>query len=123
MFILASSHLFGEFLQRHREQLHVDGGQDQPENFSALGTNETVEIGPLVASVEAGDGSLAHRSPHPPHHRLEAHSRLVLGPQFYLRLRMGFLQLLQLQRKTFLKASRSEAEAPSALEGLGTWGL
>src|SRR5829696_1691211 len=36
---------------------------------------------------------------------------------------MGILELLQLQRKTFLKASRSEGSAPLALEGLGTWGL
>src|SRR5215208_395531 len=36
---------------------------------------------------------------------------------------MGFPELLQPHRKTFLKASRSEASAPWALEGLGTWGL
>src|SRR5918995_5314899 len=104
MLILASSHLFGELLQSHREQLHIDGGQDQPVNLSALGTNETVEIGPLVASVEPSDGPLSHRSPYPSDQRLEAYSCLVLGPQLYFGLRMGFLQLLHLQRKTFLKA-------------------
>jgi hypothetical protein len=36
---------------------------------------------------------------------------------------MGFLELLQLKQQTFLKASRSEAEAPLAFDGLGTWGL
>src|SRR5215207_10852965 len=36
---------------------------------------------------------------------------------------MGLLELLEPQRKTFLKTSRSESSAPWALEGLGTWGL
>jgi hypothetical protein len=43
--------LFGELIESHREQLHVDCGQDQPENLSAFGPHKAVEVGPLVASL------------------------------------------------------------------------
>src|SRR5215211_5421056 len=36
---------------------------------------------------------------------------------------MGLPEFLQLQRKTFLKASLSERSAPLAFDGLGTCGL
>ena len=68
--MLSDSHLFGELVECQREQLHIDRGQDQPVGLSALGMYETVEIGPLVASLEAGNSSLAHRCPYSPHHRL-----------------------------------------------------
>src|SRR5215210_737995 len=86
--------------------------------------DEAVEVGPLVAPLETGGGSLSHRRPYPPCHRFEAQPSLVLGPKLHaFGLRMGLLEPLELQRETFLKASRSEAEVPLALEGLGTWGL
>src|SRR5688500_9767818 len=57
-------------------------------------------------------------------HRLQAQARLILGPKLHLLgLRMSLPDLLQPLRESFLKASRSEASAPWALDGLGTWGL
>src|SRR3954469_5138882 len=120
--VLCGSHLLGEFFESQRVKLRIDRGQDQPENLPALRMDEAVEVGPLVGPLEAGRGSLTHRSPHPSHHRLEPQPRLVLGPQLYLGPRMRFPQCLQLHRETFLKASFSEVSA-RALEGLGTWGL
>jgi hypothetical protein len=70
MLPLAGSHLFSELTERHREQLHIDRGQDQPVELSALRPHLTVEIGPLVASLEASNGPLAHRCPYSPNHWL-----------------------------------------------------
>src|SRR5829696_9452637 len=119
--VLARSHHACELIESHREQLHVDRGQDQPVHLSALGPDEAIEIGPFVASLEASNGSLSHRRPHPPYHRLETQATLILGPELHLLgLRMSFLELLQPHRETFLKASRSSESAPWAFEGLGT---
>src|SRR5215218_1773896 len=120
--LLARSHLLGELPERQGEQLRVHRGEDQPENLSALGMDEAVEVGPLVAPLEAGHGSLSYRSPHPPAHRFEAQPSLVLGPQLHLGSRIRFPQSLQLHGETFLKASFSEASART-FAGLGTWGL
>src|SRR5215203_949743 len=120
--VLSGSHLPGEFFEGQREKLRVHRGQDHPEDPTALRMDEAVEVGPLVAPLEAGHGSLSHRGPHPPYHRFETQPSLVLGPQLHLVSRIRFPQSLQLHRETFLKASFSEASA-RALEGLGTWGL
>src|SRR5215210_313251 len=56
--LLAHSHLFGELIERHREQLYIDRGQDQPVHLSALGLHEAVEVGPLVSSLEASTTGL-----------------------------------------------------------------
>jgi hypothetical protein len=69
-FVLARSHLPGKLIERHGEQLHVDRGQDQPVHLSALGSHKTVEVGPLVASLEAGNRPLSHRCPYSPYHWL-----------------------------------------------------
>src|SRR5215218_2787432 len=63
-FVLAGCHLSGKLIERYREELGVYRGQDQPVHLSALGVHEAVEIGPLVASLEAGNGSLPYRRPH-----------------------------------------------------------
>src|SRR5215218_6496816 len=120
--VLSGSHLLGELFEGQRVKLRVDRGQDHPEDLPALRVNEAVEVGPLVAPLEASHGSFSHRSPNPPHNRLEPQPSLVLGPQLYLGPRIRFPKGLQLQRETFLKASFSESSA-RALEGLGTWGL
>src|SRR5215210_3909057 len=125
MLVLSGSHpSFGELAERHREHLDVDRGQDQPENLPALGPHEAINVGPLVASLESSDGSLSRRCPHPPYHRLEAQPSLVLRPELYpLGFRMRLPDFLQSLGETFLKASRSEASADRALEGLGTCGV
>src|SRR5215210_1514401 len=64
--VLSGSHLLGEFFEGQRVKLRVDRGQDHPENLPALRMDEAVEVGPLVAPLEAGHGSLSHRSPNPP---------------------------------------------------------
>src|SRR5215204_980507 len=120
--VLSGSHLLGEFFESQRVKLGVHRGQDQPEDLPALRTDEAVEVGPLVAPLEAGHGSLSHRSPHTPGHRLEAQPSFVLCPQLHLGAWIRFPQRLLLHLDTFLKASFSESSA-RALEGLGTWGL
>src|SRR5215218_1363961 len=75
--LLSGSHLPGELIESHREQLHVDRRQDQPVHLSALGSHEAVEIGPFVASLEASNGSLSHRRPYSPYHRLETQATLI----------------------------------------------
>jgi hypothetical protein len=52
--LLARSHLFSELSQCQREQLGVERGHDHPENLPALGPNEAVEVGPLVAPSRSG---------------------------------------------------------------------
>src|SRR5215213_3316491 len=121
--VLSCAHLLCELTQCQREQLHVHRGQDQPVDLSALRPHKAVEIGPLVAPLEAGRGSLSYRSPHPPHHRFETQPSLVLCPQLHLGFGIELLDLPHPLGETFLKASFSEASAPWALEGLGTWGL
>src|SRR4051812_37605642 len=112
--VLSGSHLFGELIERHREQLHVDRGQDQPVHLSALGPHETVEVGPLVSPLEEGYGSLSHRCPHPPHHQLQTQPSFILGPEFDPRPRISLPDLFQPLGKTTLKASRSSESAPWA---------
>src|SRR5215204_1890730 len=51
--------LFGELSERHREQLHVDPGQDEPVHLPAFRPHETVEVSPLVAPLEPGDRPLS----------------------------------------------------------------
>src|SRR5215217_2663744 len=52
------------------------------------------EVGPLVIPLEVGNGPPSHRRPHPPDHRLEAQSGLVLGPKLdLLGLRMSLPDL------------------------------
>src|SRR5215213_5354581 len=88
--VLSGSHFPGEFFESQRVKLRVDRGQDHPEDLPALRMNEAVEVGPLVASLEASHGSFSHRSPNPPHNRLEPQPSLVLGPQLYLGPRIRF---------------------------------
>jgi hypothetical protein len=120
MLVLACSHLFSKLIESHREQLHIDRGQDQPVDLSALRPHKTVEIGPFVASLEASNGSLSHRCPYAPHHRLQAQPSLIFSPEFDLGSRVCIFDLLQLLGEIFLKASRFSDSAPWAFEGLGT---
>src|SRR5215216_1153205 len=69
-FVLAGCHLSGKLPESHREELSVYRGQDQPVHLSALGVHEAVEIGPLVASLEAGYTGLFPTG---------AHTRLITG--------------------------------------------
>ncbi len=50
--VLARSHLLlGELLiKRHREQLHINRGQDQPVDLSTLGPHEAIQVGPLIVA-------------------------------------------------------------------------
>src|SRR3954462_9224692 len=69
-FVLADCHLPGKLIECHREELGVYRRQNQPVDLTALGPNEAVKIGPLVAPLEPSNGPLAHRRPYSPHHRL-----------------------------------------------------
>src|SRR5215212_3965179 len=69
-FVFARSYLPGKLIERHREELGVYRGQDQPVDLSALGVHESVEVDPLVASLEAGNRSPSHRRPYSSNHRL-----------------------------------------------------
>src|SRR5215212_1647122 len=69
-FVLSSSYLPGKLLESHREQLFVDGGQDQPVDLSGCGSYKAIKVGPLVSPLEPGCGPLTYRCPYPTHHRL-----------------------------------------------------
>src|SRR4051794_2226283 len=80
-FVLCGSYLPGKLLESHREQRLVYLGQNQPVDLSGGGSDEAIEVGPLVSPLEPGYGPSSHRSPYAPDHRLEPQARLVLGPQ------------------------------------------
>src|SRR5215208_1509129 len=116
MLVLARSHLFSELIEIHREQLHIDRGQDQPVDLSALRPHKTVEIGPFVASLEASNRSVSHLCPYAPDHRLQTQPSLIFSPEFDLGSPVCLFDLLQPFGEIFLKASRSCDSAPWAFE-------
>jgi hypothetical protein len=81
--LLARSHLFGELIERHGEQLHIDRGQDQSQYTSPLSAARNRRgVGPLLAPLEESNGPLSLPEPkNPSHHRLRAQASLVLGPK------------------------------------------
>ena len=66
-----------------------------------------LEVGPLVAVVDCGNGPLSFECPHLPDHRLKAQAVLVLSPKLHVRFGVLLPEALYLEGETFLKASCS----------------
>ncbi len=62
----------------------VDRWQDEPEALASFGPDEAVEVEPLVARMDCGDGALTFGSPDPTQDGLEAKPMLVLAPDLDL---------------------------------------
>lgn len=60
----------------------IDARQNQPFALPGAGMDKAIEIGPLVAWLYRGDGTLPHRGPNLANDGFEAKAMLVKRPDF-----------------------------------------
>jgi hypothetical protein len=125
-FVLSGSYLPGKLLESHREQRLVYRGQNRPVDLSGGGSDEAIEVGPLLSPLEPGSMGLLPTGAHtrlitgssPKRASSSAHNSSTFAP--------GWASLMASTRsgRLFRKPpspSFSEGSA-EALEGLGSCG-
>ena len=111
--------LGGERRQERAEQGCVDAVGDEPHDLARGGSDEAVQIKPLVAVMAPGDGAAATRRPDLARDRLQAEAVFIERPDFDRNRRFGTLEFADAGLKLFLNRACSYRLA-LGLTGRGT---
>src|SRR5690242_205153 len=112
--------LGGERRQERAEQRGVDAVGDEPHDLARGGSDEAVQIKPLVAVMAPGDGAAATRRPDLAQDRLQAEAVFIERPDFDRNRRFGTLEFADAGLELFLNRACSYRLA-LGLAGRGTW--
>lgn len=120
MFSAAHALDLGEGSQRDLHSCRVDSGQDQPLRPAINRVDKPIHIAPFIPMGADGDRPLSPARPHAPDDRLQSSARLVMRPDFEVRLRNGTPKGRDLLPELFLKACCCAADAAWAWRRRGT---
>ena len=95
----------GEVRERQTIQLHIHGGQGQPEELACAGIHKTVQVEPFVSPALDGYRALSLECPHAPQSGYETNASLVFGPQFDESTGVFVAQRLENLTEFFLNSS------------------